>query len=125
MDGGGLIGYGTYGCVFDPQLRCLNKGEVDPNSHRVGKLGEKREAETEIRMSRLLSSAKWSDEYFSLADVNNICKYDSIAKDKEAKKTSMTARLSVRQFGTMERPIQFTTQCLLEEWLSRNTLMES
>jgi serine/threonine protein kinase len=103
MDGGALIGYGTYGCVFDPQLRCSNKGEVDPNSHRVGKLGEKREAETEIRMSRLLSSANWSDEYFSLADVNNICKYEGIAKDSQAKKDISECKIkckTIREDGT-------------------------
>ena len=103
MDGGALIGYGTYGCVFDPQLRCSNKGEVDPNSHRVGKLGEKREAENEIRMSRLLSSAKWSDEYFSLADVNNICKYDGIAKDKQVKNDINDCKIkckTIRDDGT-------------------------
>ena len=47
MNGGELIGQGSYGCVFDPPLLCENSN-VRPKD-KVSKLLEKKDAAAEIR----------------------------------------------------------------------------
>ena len=58
MDGGALIGHGTFGCVFDPPLRVLSKasGEcktIDTPGRIVGKISEPEEVKNEIINSML------------------------------------------------------------------------
>ena len=86
MDGGALLGYGTFGCVFDPPLRCSDRPASDGAARKVGKLGERGDIQNEIEASKVLSGVENSKEYFALADVKSLCKYDKIVKDPVSSK---------------------------------------
>jgi serine/threonine protein kinase len=82
MDGGALLGAGTFGCVFDPPMRC----STNPNlriADKVGKLGDIQDVVNELEASKILSGVPNSKEYFSLADSNTLCKFQNLVKDSE------------------------------------------
>ena len=77
MDGGALIGHGTFGCVFDPPLRVLSKasGEcktIDTPGRIVGKISEPEEVKNEIEAAKILSEVPDNSLYFAIVDLNNI-----------------------------------------------------
>jgi len=83
MDGGALLGAGTYGCVFDPPMRC----STNPNlriAKKVGKLGDIQDVKNEILAGTVLSGVPNSKEYFSLAESNTLCKFQNLVKDSES-----------------------------------------
>ena len=86
MDGGALLDFGAYGCVFDPPLRCSGPPASDMKSHKVGKLGERFDMGNELYAAKVLSGITNSKEYFVLADINTVCTYDDIEKDAQTKK---------------------------------------
>lgn len=83
MEGGRLLGQGTYGCAFSPPLLCKAKGfKHSP----VGKVTLSHEANHEIQISNLLRKMPLSKNYFLLPDPES-CDLKPISeqKDKEIK----------------------------------------
>ena len=77
MDGGAIIGYGTFGCVFDPPLRVLSKEDgtckkINTNLQTVGKISESDDVKNEIEASKILSQIPKSSLYFVLLDMKSI-----------------------------------------------------
>jgi hypothetical protein len=81
--GGSIIGQGSYGCVFDPPLKCdksINK------SGKVGKVTSVNEATTEYIISSHLKTLPYANEYFVLVDDTCIPKPRSNQDDKTISK---------------------------------------
>lgn len=77
MDGGALIGHGTFGCVFDPPLRVVSKADgecktIDTPGRIVGKISEPEEVKNEIEAAKILSEVPENSRYFSIVDLKNI-----------------------------------------------------
>jgi len=105
MEGGALLDYGTFGCVFDPPLRCSGRPGVVSASHEVGKLGERIDIRNELRASKVLSGIVNSKEYFVLADLKSVCTYDKIVKDPQAKRDIKECTVEckiLREHGTSQ-----------------------
>lgn len=83
MEGGAFLKAGTYGCVFDPPLRCLAKPRLQLKPNKVGKLADSHDVFNEVVAAKVLSSVKNSKEYFVLMDTNSVCKYDKLEKTPE------------------------------------------
>ena len=82
MDGGALLGVGTFGCVFDPPMRCSTNKYLRV-ADKVGKLGDIQDVKNELEASKILSGVQNSKEYFSLADSNTPCKFQNLVKDSD------------------------------------------
>jgi len=83
MDGGAVvpIGQGTYGCVFDPPLRCTgSKKAVAGKRRKVGKIGRSKEIKAEVRVSEILSDVPDANNMYVLADKGSMCKPAPIKK---------------------------------------------
>lgn len=63
--GGEIIGEGSYGCVFNPPLKCSK--DINTINH-VGKLTPLNEANQEYGISLILNDIPYSKEYFVLID---------------------------------------------------------
>jgi serine/threonine protein kinase len=70
MDGGKIIGQGTYGCVFQPALLCKKK--KIPLS-KVGKLTSESDVSAESNAYKVLSKIKDSQYYFLLPETDLTC----------------------------------------------------
>lgn len=79
--GGKVIGSGGFGCVFDPQLKCLNARKRDKN--KISKLMLERYAVSEFEeitnIKEKLESIPNYEDYFLLNDIS-ICKPDKLTK---------------------------------------------
>ena len=79
MEGGALLGQGTYGCVFDRPLLC-NDGR---RYKGVGKVGEAVDANKEIEAAKYLSKIPGASTYFVLANTASVCKPASTEKQSD------------------------------------------
>jgi hypothetical protein len=71
MQGGKLVGQGTYGCVFSPPLRCSSK-QIEPRKDHIGKIGEYFDVKNEIQAAKDLHNVVGS-QYFILPDPTSLC----------------------------------------------------
>jgi serine/threonine protein kinase len=71
MEGGALLGQGTYGCVFTPPLRCINKVSYKSQKGDVGKITATNDIINEITASKVLGNAM--TEHFILPNANSVC----------------------------------------------------
>ena len=69
MRGGKIIGQGTYGCVFNPPLRCRTK-KIKPD--HLGKISEYSDVRKEIEAARALAKVPYS-KYFVLPEISTLC----------------------------------------------------
>jgi hypothetical protein len=67
MLGGRIRGKGTYGCVFQPALKCRGKNH-NVNSQMVGKITSKDSAKNEIGIAKILNQIPDASEYAILAE---------------------------------------------------------
>jgi serine/threonine protein kinase len=82
LQGGKLIGKGTYGCVFDPPLKC--KSKYSPSkANVVGKVTQPVDFSAEAEAAKELSSLSVQKQYFVLPDLNSACEIESISKQSE------------------------------------------
>jgi serine/threonine protein kinase len=105
MEGGAFLKAGTYGCVFDPPLRCLARPGLKIQPNKVGKLALARDVLSELNAAKILSSVKNSTEYFSLMDTTSLCKYENIEKDAEEVKEMDICKIkceTIRDNGTSQ-----------------------
>lgn len=83
LEGGSLLGKGTYGCVFDPPLRCRPEtGHRSTGKTKlVGKITMPEDYEIEIAATRALG--KLGVPYFLLANEQSACKPSPKQTEKE------------------------------------------
>jgi len=67
MEGGKLIGQGTYGCIFDPPLLCKKKQFTKGD---IGKLTLTEDLEREKNAYKILKSIEEENQYFILPDAS-------------------------------------------------------
>ncbi len=83
LEGGSLIGKGTYGCVFDPPLRCREEGSwvSRPKKNVIGKITPALDFSFELDASRALRNL--GVPYFLLADEKSACSPAAQQKEKD------------------------------------------
>jgi serine/threonine protein kinase len=87
LQGGKLIGKGTYGCVFDPPLKCKSKwGPLKKNV--VGKITQPIDFSAEAEAAKELATLDVRSKYFVLPDIHTACEILPISKqsDKDIQK---------------------------------------
>jgi len=89
MDGGALLGQGTYGCVFDPPLLCKGaqqlKRRKGATAKVVGKLSQVIDTENELEAARTLVTLPKYDTYFVLPDPSSVCKPKPVQEQTDKK----------------------------------------
>lgn len=80
MNGGKIIGQGTYGCVFSPPLLCKKK--MIPKS-KVGKLASETDTQTELEAYKVLNKIHDYKSYFLLPDDSCVPKVLDNQTDKD------------------------------------------
>ena len=73
MEGGRLIGQGTFGCVFDPPLKCKEARSKQGKVLPIGKIGQPIDAEIELAAAKTLGAIPDASTYFVLPDPNSLC----------------------------------------------------
>ena len=68
MEGGRIRGQGTYGCIFQPALKCRGNKIKNSNASMVGKITSKQDAKNELEIAKILGSIKNSSEYVVLTE---------------------------------------------------------
>ena len=85
--GGRLIGEGSYGCVFDPPIRCSRKiGSMKYNTtkqEKVGKVGIRSEVDDELNVVLYFKDVPNANKYMILGDLNSKCKIETLDKQEE------------------------------------------
>lgn len=81
MDGGALLGKGTYGCVFSPPLLCSRKPKYQVKKGDVGKITEVADVINEITAANILDDVK--GEYFILPNTKSLCRPSDITKQPD------------------------------------------
>ena len=64
--GGKIIGKGSYGCAFDPPLKCADGSEKEHSGHKVGKMTSKSEALKENYITAILKQIPDAEKYYSI-----------------------------------------------------------
>lgn len=82
LHGGKLIGKGTYGCVFDPPLKCKSKF-VPTQRHILGKVTQPVDYVAESEAAKVLSAIDVHKQYFILPDVKSACEIEPLSKQTE------------------------------------------
>lgn len=100
MDGGAIIGQGTYGCVFDPPLLCAEAKERrrQRSAKTVGKLTQAEDAENELDAAVALYGLPQSNLYFVLPNPKTICKPKELTKQPGQKDVKRCE--AIERFGS-------------------------
>lgn len=64
--GGKIIGKGSYGCAFDPPLKCADGAEKKYASRKVGKMTSKSEELKENYITKILKQIPNAEDYYAL-----------------------------------------------------------
>jgi serine/threonine protein kinase len=81
MDGGALLGEGTYGCVFSPPLLCSRKPKYQIKKGDIGKITEPADVINEITAANVLGDIK--GDYFILPNTKSVCRPSDITKQPD------------------------------------------
>lgn len=74
LEGGRLLAQGTYGCVFDPPLRCNGKKIAHPYTKgTLGKITEPVDFLAEKEAAEILGTLPVAKKYYILPDLSSIC----------------------------------------------------
>ncbi len=68
MLGGRIRGQGTYGCIFQPALKCRGNKVKNSSGSMVGKITSKQDAKNELEIAKILGSIENSSEYVVLTE---------------------------------------------------------
>lgn len=60
----GVIGFGTYGCVYRPPIKCSNKTKKIDYSNKISKLLSRKHAEKEYAEYKLISQIDKNNQYY-------------------------------------------------------------
>jgi serine/threonine protein kinase len=123
MEGGALIGKGTYGCVFSKPLLCKLNKTVKRKGTNVGKISEAVDIENEILAAKILKDIK--GQYFVLPNIDSVCKPSDINKQLNSKTIEQCTFLktadidNILQFtmpyggvaiGTLFKPVKYDSE---------------
>ena len=82
LQGGAIIGEGSYGCVFDKPLKCAGKKKLQIKKDRLGKITLAYDAAQEVHISNTLRKAPLWQNFFILTDPES-CKLAPIKEQTE------------------------------------------
>jgi serine/threonine protein kinase len=85
MEGGALIGQGTFGCVFSKPLLCKSKKSFKVKATNVGKISEAIDIENEVLAAKILKDIK--GQYFVLPYIDSVCKPSDLNTQPDSKST--------------------------------------
>jgi hypothetical protein len=68
MLGGRIRGQGTYGCIFQPALKCRGNKIKNSDSSMVGKITSQQDAKNELEIAKLFSSIENSSNYVVVSE---------------------------------------------------------
>ena len=75
MLGGRILGKGTYGCIYQPILKCRKKRgkDIKDNNHSnlVGKITSKHDAQNELAVAKMLNKIPGSSEYTIISELDS------------------------------------------------------
>jgi len=101
MLGGRIRGQGTYGCIFQPALKCRGKkGKEDPTM--VGKITSKEDAKNEIEIASILNKLPEYEKYV-IVSTGELC----IPKAKQVEKDLNQCKF------ISDKPIQDSRQLMM------------
>jgi len=108
MFGGRILGKGTYGCVYQPALKCRKKrgksGVDSSDKSLVGKITSKVDSENELRVAKFLNKIPSSSTYTIISELSSCTpRAKSRQTDKDVSKCDI--------LNNME--LQDTTQLLM------------
>jgi len=103
MQGGTLIGQGTFGCVFDPPMKCKEGKQKTRKGMGVGKIGKPIDAEAELAAAKSLGGIEDSSMYFVLADPNSVCT-PVVSKKDGANKCKVVQRYGMKDMVSFVMP---------------------
>ena len=83
MQGGALLGQGTFGCVFSPPLLCNRKLHYKSKKGEVGKITQPIDIVNEINAARVLKDIKGN--YFVLPNPESVCHPSDMSKQPDLK----------------------------------------
>jgi serine/threonine protein kinase len=94
--GGKILGKGSYGCVFDPPLKCISGVEKRLKGYQIGKMTTHSEAEKEIYISSVLKTIPYIENYVALVLSDCLLKPRVQQDDPDLRKCDILAK---RQYG--------------------------
>jgi hypothetical protein len=74
MLGGRILGKGTYGCIYQPILKCRKKRGKEMHSNNntlVGKITSKHDAQNELAVAKILSKISDSSNYTIISELSS------------------------------------------------------
>jgi len=96
MIGGRIRGQGTYGCVFQPALKCRGKKNSNTNLTMVGKITSKDSARNEIAIAKILHTIPNASDYVILAEEETcIPRTRSRQSDKDIEQCELIATMKL------------------------------
>lgn len=106
MLGGRIRGQGTYGCIFQPALKCRGKkGKVkakeDPTM--VGKLTSKQDAENELEIAKLVNKLPDYDKYV-LVSTGELCIPKAKQEEKDLNQCKFTKGSPIQESRQLMMP---------------------
>lgn len=82
MEGGKLIGLGSYGCVFDKPLKCRTDKKKIVKHSKIAKITLEFDAEQEVSIANILKKRPLWENFFVIADPES-CKLAPMQQQKE------------------------------------------
>ena len=101
MYGGRIRGQGTYGCVFQPALKCSNNDRTVSDPSKLGKITAAIDAKNEIRAAEVLRSLPNASDYVVLPEAKT-CIPDTNQTDPDLD------ACQVSQYQSLDSLIQIT-----------------
>ena len=101
MEGGKLIGEGSYGCVFQPPLVCKKKQL--PKS-TVGKLTSEDDTRVELEAASILRKIKEHKDYFLIPEGSCSPRIQEYQTDPDITKCTVTKGHDIRDFKQLSMP---------------------
>ena len=97
MLGGRILGQGTYGCIFQPVLKCRSKkGKKGQDSSMVGKITSKGDAENEIKIANMLNNLPDYSKYVIIS-TGEICIPKKKQEEKDINQCKFSSQVPIQE----------------------------
>jgi hypothetical protein len=96
--GGKIVGKGSYGCAFDPPLKCASGVEKQIKGHQIGKMTTRSEAEKEVYISSVLKTIPHIEKYFAVLTSDCLLKPRAQQEETDLRKCDVLAKKPYGEF---------------------------
>ena len=105
MLGGRIRGQGTYGCIFQPALKCRGNKNKNSNSSMVGKITSQQDAKNELEIAKILSKIHNSSDYVVLTEATKcIPRVKSKQTDKDVEQCDLLKTMELDDTVQLKMP---------------------